>query len=400
MTKAHGKRTGSGGGTCFAPAERATSDEVRVQRQAVTTQGLGLELLDAIPDVFMILNGQRQVVYANRTLLDLLGLQTECALGRRPGELLGCIHSCLSEGGCGTSEYCRTCGAVRAILQAQQGKRAVEECRITRQVDGEALDLRVWATPLELAGQHYTLFAVVDISNEKRRRALERIFFHDLLNTAGGLLGFTELLKGAHDDDLEVYRGILHRLAERLIDEIKAQRQLAAAETGELAVSHDCLTTGDLLRDLAQLYRHHEVAANRKVVIAPTSEDVILESDASLLQRVLGNMVKNALEASAPGETVTLCCRADGRTAELSVHNPGVMADDVQLQVFQRSFSTKGTARGLGTYSMRLLGERYLGGKVSFSSDVSSGTTFSIRLPLRPAVAAAGAAGAARRAHA
>jgi signal transduction histidine kinase len=44
--------------------------------------------------------------------------------------------------------------------------------------------------------------------------------------------------------------------------------------------------------------------------------------------------------------------------------------------VFQRSFSTKGTGRGLGTYSIKLLTERYLGGRVWFESAEGHGTTF------------------------
>ena len=45
-------------------------------------------------------------------------------------------------------------------------------------------------------------------------------------------------------------------------------------------------------------------------------------------------------------------------------------------------FSTKSsTGRGLGTYSMKLLGERYLGGAVSFSSSAEHGTVFTFELP-------------------
>ena len=61
------------------------------------------------------------------------------------------------------------------------------------------------------------------------------------------------------------------------------------------------------------------------------------------------------------------------------------MPADAQLQVFQRSFSTKGDGRGLGTYGSRLLTERYLGGEIGFESTESTGTTFRVSLP--PALA-------------
>jgi sensor histidine kinase regulating citrate/malate metabolism len=50
------------------------------------------------------------------------------------------------------------------------------------------------------------------------------------------------------------------------------------------------------------------------------------------------------------------------------------------MQVFMRSFSTKGTQRGLGTYSMKILGEQHLGGTVDFTTSDTEGTTFFIIL--------------------
>ena len=75
-------------------------------------------------------------------------------------------------------------------------------------------------------------------------------------------------------------------------------------------------------------------------------------------------MLKNALEATSPSGTVTLACIETNDAVTFLVSNPEVMPQEVQLQIFQRSFSTKGEAgRGIGTYSMKLFGERYLGGR-------------------------------------
>ena len=76
----------------------------------------------------------------------------------------------------------------------------------------------------------------------------------------------------------------------------------------------------------------------------------------------------------------------------ISVHNDGVIPREVQLQIFQRSFSTKGgEGRGVGTYSVRLFTENYLRGRVGFHSIEGSGTTFGLTLPNEfPAGPAAG----------
>jgi hypothetical protein len=127
------------------------------------------------------------------------------------------------------------------------------------------------------------------------------------------------------------------------------------------------------------------VARNRTIALGETWAGTIT-TDPRLLGRVLGNMVKNALEAIPQGQTVTIRCLEQGDSLVFSVNNPGVMPEDVQRQVFQRSFSTKSkSGRGIGTHSIKLLGERYLDGKVGFTSDPAEGTTFSIRLRKVPA---------------
>ncbi len=55
------------------------------------------------------------------------------------------------------------------------------------------------------------------------------------------------------------------------------------------------------------------------------------------------------------------------------------MPPEVQAQVFQRSYSTKGAGRGLGTYAMKLFGEGVLHGEVGFDTG-PGGTVFWIRL--------------------
>ena len=101
-----------------------------------------------------------------------------------------------------------------------------------------------------------------------------------------------------------------------------------------------------------------------------------------LLRRVLGNLTKNALEATPEGGTITLAVQADDDTVQFSVNNPTVMPEEVKKQVFQRSFSTKGgSGRGVGTYSVKLLTERYLGGAVTFTSESPAGTTIAVSLP-------------------
>jgi signal transduction histidine kinase len=169
-----------------------------------------------------------------------------------------------------------------------------------------------------------------------------------------------------------------------LFEEITSQRRLLQAERGELAVEVSNVRSLWLLEEIGRLFCADARWADREIAVREDSEDVEVATDRVLLQRVLANMVKNALEATPPGGKVSLACAPDGSSAVFSVHNAGCMPRPVQLQMFQRSFSTKGKGRGIGTYSMKLFAEQYLKGKVWFSTSEQEGTTFFVSLPLLP----------------
>ncbi|MBI5666965.1 MAG: GHKL domain-containing protein [Chloroflexi bacterium] len=368
--------------TKFAPAERAPAAVVEQQSQYFAEYPLLQQVLDAVPDIFLIVNAQRQIVFANQTLLNFMRLNPEVFVnGLRPGEVLRCVHAREEEGGCGTSEFCRECGAVKAMLAGLSGEKSVQECRIMQE-DGSALDLEVYATPLVVDGERFSIFAVKDISAQKRRQALERIFFHDILNTVSIISGFAEILRDATPVEIDEIKGSFYQLCRRLTDEIRAQKTLTAAENNELTVRPVRLESLALLRDIKAAYDNHDLAQGRCIEISPAARQVVFFSDTALIQRVLINMVKNALEATPEGGTVTLSCHDDDEGVAFTVHNPAFIPRKVQLQVFQRSFSTKGSDRGLGTYSMKLLTERYLHGTVSFTTSPAKGTTFIAHYPV------------------
>ena len=174
--------------THFAPAARADREALEAARQAFLSNAVAVRLLEAIPDPAVVLNGQRQIVAANARMRVLLGLTSFPEIfGLRLGEAIHCRHCPDTEAGCGTGPFCVQCGAIQAILESFEGHTvASRECRLLSVKDDEeqALDLEVQATFVEVTGADLLVVALRDISVEKRRQVLERVFFHDVLNTA------------------------------------------------------------------------------------------------------------------------------------------------------------------------------------------------------------------------
>jgi signal transduction histidine kinase len=155
---------------------------------------------------------------------------------------------------------------------------------------------------------------------------------------------------------------------------------LAQAENNELMINRQPLNSLNIIQQIASELQLLEVAKGKAIIVSENSVNESFESDPVLLRRVLNNMVKNALEASKPGQAVTMAVTKIDQKLKFSVHNTNFIPHHIEMQVFMRSFSTKGTQRGLGTYSMKILGEQHLGETVDFTTTASEGTTFFIIL--------------------
>ncbi len=368
----------------LSDARRAVPEELVRQVEAASRSAVVAAVLEAADGAVIVLNSQRQIVAANER--GALAAQPEPVLGLRVGEALGCVNA-RAAGDCGILPACLQCGALGAILRCHGEARSIEaECLLrTALPGGEGLELNVRATPLEVEGHRLTAVSLRDVSAEKRRDALEQLFLHDVLNTVAGLRGWSARLRHGSVPAAAASERI-DQLTAQLEREIRDHRTLVLAERGELVLEPAPVHAAELLADLAALFSSHQAARERRLVVSPAPADLVLETDASILLRVLVNMVVNGLEASAPGGEVRIACSASREVARFQVHNAGVMPAAVQARIFQRSFSTKAArGRGLGTYGMKLLGERYLGGAVTFTSDADRGTLFTIVLPLRNA---------------
>ncbi len=373
--------------THFAPAGRTSDDQLHHQVEAVAHHPVIDEVLCSVSGLITVLNEQRQIVALNDDFLAMLGIEDAGeVLGLRLGETLGCVHSAGPPDGCGTTEYCSTCGAAIAVVASLRTDRTVERrCALTVERDDHTVDFEflVRSHPVRIAERRFLLVFLRDITLEQQRAALERVFFHDVNNILASLLGASELLvrRGDHSRLTESVRSSARLLA----GEVAAQRCLFDGDRGQIRPLRQRTTVNLLLAELRSLYTNHPAANDRVLRVAIGHPDWPLHTDFPLTLRVLGNMVTNALEASPAGGEVRVDVQHRDHATVFRVHNDGVIPCAVARRVFQRHFTTrKEPGRGLGTFSMRLFGEQVLGGSVTFDSSPERGTEFRFELPDSP----------------
>lgn len=350
------------------------------------------DILATMPDGMVLVDAKLTVVDVNPALEALVGRSRSRLIGHPLKELFpqderlpALVNRCLSSGRA-ASDF------ERPLARPGQSTAAVW----------------VTATPvLETAGSPVGVLLVVrDFGSlptfqEQMRRAdrlsslgvLAAGLAHEIRNPLGGIKGAAQLLAKENPATRE-HTGVVVREVKR-IDALLSQL-LTLAQPATLSLAR--LNIHQLLDDVLSLQR--ETAAGQEVRFEQRYDPSlpILEADSSQLTQVILNLVKNALEVSPPGGTVTITTRMgmefglpasgpDGRVIpvvciEVADMGPGI-TPAVQARLFTPFFTTKPDGSGLGLSVANGIVERH-GGRLELANAKEGGVVARCYLPVEP----------------
>lgn len=370
--------------TYFASPERADSSVLDTQLSAIAGNPLINTVCDITNSLLAILNSNRQIIALNKMLLDKLNISNvNEVLGLRPGEAVGCIHAQDMEGGCGTGPFCETCGAAIAIVSSLAGREPIEKlCALKSAHNGIEVEtiLRVRAHPFVVDENTFLLLFLDDVSEQSRNTVIQNVFMHDLKNCVSGLLGTFQFAKSGKFTEKSALE-VSERYTHRIISELEMQQAIAGSQNSFSKMNKEKLFLKLFFLELKNSISHLPVAKNKIIDIKDIDDQMSILTYPSILNRVLLNMILNALEATSEWGSIMVWVEKKANTIDFKVLNNMFIPESVQKRIFQRHFSTKDSiGRGFGTYSIKLFGEKYLGGKVSFTSDPVMGTVFQLSL--------------------
>ncbi len=364
--------------TYFASIERSDETELASEITSISESPVVSGLLDSANGLLAILNEKRQVVALNDSFIKKLGIEDPGkVLGLRPGEVLDCIHAHEKPNGCGTTKLCSTCGAAIAIVASLDQDRPIERTCALTSIDNNTskdLALLVKSQPIRIDNRRFLLLFIQDITKQQQSAALERIFFHDVGNMLSILDGASELLIEENPSELV---NTIQQISLRLQKEVEIQQCLVFNSCDYQPVWKKYDTTY-ILNEIKSFFANHPVRKGKNIHICKLEPPVSFKTDISLLICVLVNMVLNALEASSENEGIRIWLEHEIDSLTFCVWNNQEIPLKIARRIFQRNFSTKEqqSGRGIGTYSMKLFGEKALGGKILFSTSEAGGTIF------------------------
>jgi len=227
---------------------------------------------------------------------------------------------------------------------------------------------------------------------EERARGLERLalvdeasasFAHEIGTPLNNMNGHFQLLR----EDLRSLGApaAAHRV-DLVLGQVERVAGIVRAWQSRGAWPHPALKPVSLNQVAQRVLEFMEPSINAAGVSASVDEGAVppvnARADAGLVEQILLNLIKNALEALPRGGEIRLGAGSDGRNAWLTITDNGAgMSETVRQQLFNPFISTKGPlGSGLGlTVSRRLA--RALGGDL-VHEPTASGTRWRLSLPL------------------
>lgn len=227
-------------------------------------------------------------------------------------------------------------------------------------------------------------FEQMEIANKEKDRIL-MIVAHDLRNPLSGISALADLiLQEKNYETIWENVGAISRASKRsnkMVNELlsSVDRKLSSVEMGRIQVNK-------LLDDLLLMFSFEAKEKNIRLVLHHAARDVYIIGDASKLERVIGNVLHNAIKFSKTNTTVTLRLEVNNGKAKIFIKDTGIGMNEKVIESLYNAnavFTREGTGgeKGYGMgWSICQQIIRSHKGNLAVSSKENFGTTITIEL--------------------
>ncbi len=352
------------------------------------------DILDALPDPLLLVDGKRRLVSANAAARDLFELTENLSLPANP-----------RHGSRDLARLVRDPRVLEAADQAlSQGKKAEAQFTLPSPVERTFGALLV-PLPEQARDGTALIVAMHDLTERLKMDRMRADFVanasHELRTPLASVLGFTETLLGPAKNDMaahEEFLGIMLKQANRMTRLIDDLLSLSRIELREHTRPTDAVNLETVLRSTAELLERPATERGTKIVLKFAPDLPPAAADAGELSQVFHNLVTNGLKYGGENSHVDITGEVSqtrpttmpgkGPCLKVSVRDYGEGISKEFLPRLTERFYRVDTARsrslggtGLGLAIVKHIMSRHRG-VLTIESEIGKGSTFSVFLPM------------------
>ena len=336
-------------------------------------------IVQCMADAVITVDGQMKVTDINKAAEKLTGFTREEALGKYCGEVL-------------QSSMCgRECPLKMAM---NDGEVVIREAVLHNRL-GQDIEVMLSASALrddqgKLLGGVETFKDVGPFKTlEKERRYLVSMFAHDLKSPVVSVAGLLNRLRqgkvGEFTETQAAYLDTISQEIQRLEELIATFLEYARLDLHIITPVPSALQVEEECQEVISRMRPQAEAKKITLDTEYPQEIIVIQADSLLFQRVLCNLVGNAIKYSPPETNILLSVKGLAKEVQFAVqdHGPGISKED-QAHLFELLYRGKGAGKesglGLGLAIVKRIIDAH-GGRIWVKSTVGRGSTFFFTLP-------------------
>ncbi|GAB6039032.1 hypothetical protein JCM15519_35910 [Fundidesulfovibrio butyratiphilus] len=321
----------------------------------------------------MLVDAQRHTILdINPAALKMLGIERETVIG----------HLC-HRFVCPAQEHCCPVTDLGQVVDNAE--------RVLINSSGEEVPILKTVTRIQMEDRECLLEVFMDMTEQKKveylKADIERMTRHDLKTPLNGIIGLPDIILECVPPDDEV-REMLQAIKDsglKMLKLINMSLDMYKMETGKYLYSPVEMNALSVVRALVREFESLAKPRNKRFEIlldgapAAPGDRFALQAEEMLLYSLLGNLMKNAVEASPPDSVVRVELTS-GETPKIAVSNRGAIDPKVKASLFKKYATSKKEGTGLGLYSVQLI-VCTMGARITLLEDEPDVVRFEIVFP-------------------